>query len=138
LPVFSLHAFGKSASEKHSRALYPPITKTPPRIDPINDTSPLISVKNDTANSRFVILISLVATIGGSLFGFDSCVINGTVDDLSQWVANFGITLLFLLILTGIGLGLGGTYGIYAFISAFFVLNYTKERKGLELEDMQG
>lgn len=134
--MFSLYAFGKSASEKHSRALYPPITKTPPRIDPINDTSPLISVKNDTANSRFVILISLVATIGGSLFGFDSGVINGAVDGLSKWVANFGITMLFSLILTGIGLG--GTYGIYAFISAFFVLKYTKEKKGLELEDMQG
>ena len=30
----------------------------------------------------FVILITLVATIGGFLFGFDSGVINGTVDGL--------------------------------------------------------
>ena len=33
-------------------------------------------------NTRFIILISLVATIGGFLFGFDSGVINGTVDGL--------------------------------------------------------
>ena len=35
-------------------------------------------------NLGFVILISLVATIGGFLFGFDSGVINGTVDGLSS------------------------------------------------------
>ncbi|MCW8866292.1 MAG: sugar porter family MFS transporter [Colwellia sp.] len=35
-------------------------------------------------NMFFVILISCVATIGGFLFGFDSGVINGTVDGLSQ------------------------------------------------------
>lgn len=33
-------------------------------------------------NMKFVVLISLVATIGGFLFGFDSGVINGTVDGL--------------------------------------------------------
>jgi MFS transporter, SP family, sugar:H+ symporter len=33
-------------------------------------------------NNRFIILISCVATIGGFLFGFDSGVINGTVDGL--------------------------------------------------------
>lgn len=35
-------------------------------------------------NTRFIILISCVATIGGFLFGFDSGVINGTVDGLKQ------------------------------------------------------
>jgi sugar porter (SP) family MFS transporter len=36
----------------------------------------------ETGSFRFVILISVVATIGGFLFGFDSGVINGTVDGL--------------------------------------------------------
>ena len=61
------------------------------------------------------------------------------VSGLSQWVTNFGITMLFPIMLTGIGLG--GAYGIYAFfalVSAFFVIKYTRETKGLELEDMQG
>jgi MFS transporter, SP family, sugar:H+ symporter len=40
---------------------------------------PAISSKE---NNRFIILISCVATIGGFLFGFDSGVINGTVDGL--------------------------------------------------------
>lgn len=35
-------------------------------------------------NTRFIVLISCVATIGGFLFGFDSGVINGTVDGLKQ------------------------------------------------------
>jgi SP family sugar:H+ symporter-like MFS transporter len=61
------------------------------------------------------------------------------VSGLSQWVTNFGITMMFPIMLTSIGLG--GAYGIYAFfafISAFFVLKYTRETKGLELEDMEG
>ena len=40
-------------------------------------------MKEGKENMGFVILISLVATIGGFLFGFDSGVINGTVDGLS-------------------------------------------------------
>jgi SP family sugar:H+ symporter-like MFS transporter len=39
---------------------------------------------NSTVNFGLVILISCVATIGGFLFGFDSGVINGTVDGLQQ------------------------------------------------------
>ncbi|WP_407353700.1 sugar porter family MFS transporter [Luteimonas sp. R10] len=36
----------------------------------------------ESPNTRFIVLISLVATLGGFLFGFDSGVINGTVDGL--------------------------------------------------------
>jgi sugar porter (SP) family MFS transporter len=35
-------------------------------------------------NTRFIVLISCVATIGGFLFGFDSGVINGTVEGLKE------------------------------------------------------
>ena len=36
----------------------------------------------DAPNSAYILLISAIATIGGFLFGFDSGVINGTVDGL--------------------------------------------------------
>jgi hypothetical protein len=42
---------------------------------------------NGAENTRLIILISSVATIGGFLFGFDSGVINGTVDGLQQCVS---------------------------------------------------
>jgi len=45
---------------------------------------PLEAGSNAGENTRFIILISCVATIGGFLFGFDSGVINGTVDGLKQ------------------------------------------------------
>ncbi len=38
--------------------------------------------KQDSTNVGFVVLISIVTTIGGFLFGFDSGVVNGTVDGL--------------------------------------------------------
>lgn len=40
--------------------------------------------QGDEDNKTFILFISLVATIGGFLFGFDSGVINGTVDGLQQ------------------------------------------------------
>ncbi|MGH8145269.1 MAG: sugar porter family MFS transporter [Rhodanobacteraceae bacterium] len=40
------------------------------------------TVNKGDENTSFIVLISLVATIGGFLFGFDSGVINGTVEGL--------------------------------------------------------
>nr|WP_231730969.1 sugar porter family MFS transporter [Lacimicrobium alkaliphilum] len=42
------------------------------------------SATQDKDNQGFILFISIVATIGGFLFGFDSGVINGTVDGLQQ------------------------------------------------------
>lgn len=61
------------------------------------------------------------------------------VSGLSQWLSNFGITMTFPILLTGIGLG--GAYGLYtlcAIISIFFILKFIHETKGKELEEMKG
>ncbi|MDA8693938.1 sugar porter family MFS transporter [Pseudomonadales bacterium] len=41
-----------------------------------------MTIQANDDNTFFIILISIVATIGGFLFGFDSGVINGTIDGL--------------------------------------------------------
>ena len=46
------------------------------------DTVMTSSSSERTTNGAFILFISIVATIGGFLFGFDSGVINGTVDGL--------------------------------------------------------
>jgi SP family sugar:H+ symporter-like MFS transporter len=59
------------------------------------------------------------------------------VSGVGQWVANFGITLTFPILLTTIGLE--WTYSIYAawgLVSLIFVLTLIPETKGKELEDM--
>lgn len=61
------------------------------------------------------------------------------VAGLSQWVANFVVTMTFPMLLAGVGLA--ATYGLYtlaAVISVFFVLKYVHETKGKELEQMEG
>lgn len=42
------------------------------------------AIQEHSGNTVFIVLISLVATIGGFLFGFDSGVINGTVEGLQK------------------------------------------------------
>lgn len=61
------------------------------------------------------------------------------VSGLSQWAANFAITMTFPIMLGTIGLA--GAYGIYmlfAILSIAFVIYLVHETKGLELEQMQG
>lgn len=58
---------------------------------------------------------------------------------LTQWMANFGITISFPIFLATIGLG--GAYGLYAIcalISIGFVLKFVHETKGITLEEMKG
>lgn len=61
------------------------------------------------------------------------------VSGLAQWMANFGITMTFPMLLAGVGLG--GAYGLYtvcAIISIVFILKWVHETKGKELEEMKG
>lgn len=46
------------------------------------DTTLTKDISSKTTNTGFILFITIVATIGGFLFGFDSGVINGTVDGL--------------------------------------------------------
>ena len=60
------------------------------------------------------------------------------VSGLSQWLANFAVTLTFPVLLATIGLG--GAYGLYAgaaVLSIAFVWLLVHETRGKELEDMR-
>ncbi len=61
------------------------------------------------------------------------------VSGFFQWIANFGITMTFPIMLSIAWIGLTGAYLFYAIcalISVFFVMKYVRETKGLELEEM--
>jgi MFS transporter, SP family, sugar:H+ symporter len=63
------------------------------------------------------------------------------VSGFAQWVANFGITMTFPIMLATPAIGLAGAYGFYAVcaaISLFFVVKFVKETRGISLEDMTG
>lgn len=58
---------------------------------------------------------------------------------LSQWGANFLITMSFPVMLTSVGLfGAYGFYALCALLSAVFVYKMVHETRGLELEEMVG
>jgi sugar porter (SP) family MFS transporter len=69
----------------------------------------------EAENTRLIILISCVATIGGFLFGFDSGVINGTVDGLKQAFhstdAQLGFEVASMLLGCAAGAFLAGRLG---------------------------
>jgi SP family sugar:H+ symporter-like MFS transporter len=80
--------------------------------------APATDINNDgTENTRFIILISCVATIGGFLFGFDSGVINGTVDGLKQTFqsssAGVGFEVASMLLGCAFGAFFAGRLGDY-------------------------
>jgi len=68
---------------------------------------------NGAGNTGFIILISCVATIGGFLFGFDSGVINGTVDGLRHAfqsdAAGTGFNVASMLLGCAVGAWFAGT-----------------------------
>ncbi len=56
-----------------------------------------------------------------------------------QWIANFGITMTFPIMLVSIGLfGAYGFYAASAAVSILFVWTMVHETRGTELEDMEG
>lgn len=69
----------------------------------------------NTENTQLIILVSCVATIGGFLFGFDSGVINGTVDGLKQTFhstsAQIGFEVASMLLGCAIGAFFAGRLG---------------------------
>jgi len=73
------------------------------------------SAANSGENTAFIVLISCVATIGGFLFGFDSGVINGTVDGLrtafNSSEAALGFEVASMLLGCAIGAFLAGRLG---------------------------
>ena len=61
------------------------------------------------------------------------------ISGFAQWMANFGITMTFPLMLVSIGLtGAYGFYAVSAIVSVIFVAFMVKETRGLELEEMTG
>ncbi|WP_148252015.1 sugar porter family MFS transporter [Aidingimonas lacisalsi] len=59
------------------------------------------------------------------------------ISGLFQWLANFGITMTFPIMLTSIGLaGAYGIYAVFAVLSIGFVIKCVKETNGKELEEM--
>jgi SP family sugar:H+ symporter-like MFS transporter len=61
------------------------------------------------------------------------------VTGFAQWIANFGITITFPVMLAGIGLsGAYGFYALCALASTVFVARLVYETRGIELEDMKG
>ena len=56
---------------------------------------------------------------------------------LSQWLANFTITMTFPILLANIGLGLSyGIYAFFGFVAFFFVKQFVTETAGRSLEDI--
>ena len=85
-------------------------------------------------NTRFIILISLVATIGGFLFGYDSGVINGTVDGITTAfqsdAAVTGFNVASMLLGCAVGAWFAGTladrYGrrtMLLWAAVFFIIS---------------
>src|SRR5262245_57222152 len=63
-----------------------PTPRTPGDVTRLasQNAAPLATVHGTSRSSAYVIMLSCVAAIGGFLFGFDSGVINGTVDALAK------------------------------------------------------
>jgi SP family sugar:H+ symporter-like MFS transporter len=93
-----------------------------------------ISVDASERNMTSIVIISIIATIGGFLFGFDSGVINGTVDGLKMAFhsesAGTGFNVASILLGCAVGAFFAGSWadtygrrGILILAAALFVLS---------------
>ena len=71
----------------------------------------LISVHASRRRSAYVIALCCVAAIGGFLFGFDSGVINGTVDALAKAFGTDAAGTGFAVASVLLGCAIGGAFG---------------------------
>lgn len=56
---------------------------------------------------------------------------------MSNWLANFLVTISFPVLLANIGLGMSyGIYAVFGIVAFFFVYKYVKETKGKTLEEI--
>lgn len=56
---------------------------------------------------------------------------------MSNWLANFLVTITFPVLLTNIGLGMSyGIYAVFGIVAFIFVLKYVNETKGKSLEEI--
>lgn len=82
---------------------------------------------SDSVGTGFDVASMLLGCAAGAFFA----------GRLAQWLANFGITMTFPIMLVGIGLaGAYSFYALSALVSIYFVVHYVHETKGLELEEM--
>jgi len=103
----------------------------------MTDSSTALADAADGDNHGFIIVISVIATLGGFLFGFDSGVINGTVDGLQSAFqsdsAGTGFNVASMLLLGSVGTAV--TLGI---LTAVFSGAETDVSGGLRLGETQG
>ena len=101
---------------------------------PSLDNEVSVSVDSSERNMTSIVIITIIATIGGFLFGFDSGVINGTVEGLQlafkSESAGTGFNVASMLLGCAVGAFFAGsladTYGrrgILILAAAFFILS---------------
>ena len=92
------------------------------------------STQSEQTNLSQIILISVIATIGGFLFGFDSGVINGTIDGLraefgeSDWAINFSVASMLIgcavgAMIAGRTADMFGRRGVLIVAAVFFFIS---------------
>lgn len=103
-------------------------------VTPVSSTSGASTLEASERNMVSIVLISIIATLGGFLFGFDSGVINGTVDGLKiafhseSAVTGFNVASILLGCAAGAFFAgsLADTYGrrgILIVAAALFILS---------------